>query len=199
MSGYPESMKVLIEEFARMPGVGVRTAERLAFYVLTAESGSIERLANSIRSVNESIRYCVHCYNLSELDECSICADPRRDKSLICVVAEPKDIITIEKAGVYRGFYHVLLGVLSPLDAIGPKDLRIDELVSRIRKGGIEEVLIATTSDTEGEATAIYLKKVLKPLSVKVTRLAQGIPVGSDLEFTDRATLMYAIESRNEI
>ena len=199
MTGYPDCMKALIEEFSRMPGVGIRTAERLAFYVLTAEKDAIGRMADSLRKVNESIRYCTRCFNLSEGEFCSICADPSRDADKICVVEEPKDIISIEKAGAYRGRYHVLLGALSPLDGIGPQDIKVQELLARVRADGIREVILATSPDTEGEATAIYLGRVLKPLKVKVTRLAQGIPVGTDLEFADRATLTRAIEARHEI
>ena len=199
MSGYPESMRVLIEEFSRMPGVGTRTAERLAFYILSADSESVERLSKSISKVNDAIRYCIQCYNLSEDEKCHICDDIQRDHLTICVVAEPKSIITIEKAGVYRGLYHVLLGVLSPLDAVGPQDLKIDDLLARVKQGGVKEVILGMVSDTEGDATALYLVKLLKPLGVKISRLAQGIPVGSDLEFADRATMMHAIDARNEI
>ena len=200
MMGYPDCMRSLIEEFAKMPGVGIRTAERLAFYVLSADRESVERLATSIRKVNESIRYCQKCFNLSENEICSICMDPGRDQERICVVEEPKDIISIEKSGGYKGLYHVLLGVLSPLDGMGPQDLKIQELLARLKSNkSIKEVIVATTSDTEGEATAIYLSKILKTNPVRVTRLAQGIPVGIDLEFADKATLMKATEARREI
>lgn len=182
-----------------MPGIGTRTAERLAFYVLSAEKQSAERLADSIKKVNEGVHYCSRCFNLSEDEICAICSDLSRASDCICVVEEPKDIISIEKSGIYKGYYHVLLGALSPLDGIGPRDLKIQELLIRLKSEQPKEVILATTSDTEGEATAIYLAKILKPLKVKVTRLAQGIPVGIDLEFTDRATLMRAIESRHEI
>lgn len=198
-SGYPECMRALIEEFSHMPGVGVRTAERLAFYILTTDKISVERLADAILKVNESIRYCAKCFNLSEEETCAICSDPGRDAAKICVVEEPKDIISLEKSGVFRGLYHVLLGSLSPLDGIGPQDIKIQELIARVKGEGIKEVILATAPDTEGEATAIYLARTLKPTKVKVTRLAQGIPVGSELEFADRATLMRAIEARHEI
>ncbi len=199
MNGYPDCMQALIEEFSRMPGVGVRTAERLAFYVLTADKDSIGRLAESLKKVNESIRYCSRCFNLSEAETCLICADPRREGDKICVVEEPKDTLSIEKANVFRGRYHVLLGALSPLDGVGPQDIKIQELLTRVKADNIKEVILATSPDTEGEATAIYLGRVLKPLKVRVTRLAQGIPVGTDLEFADRATLSRAIEARHEI
>ena len=197
--GYPECMQVLIEEFSKMPGIGTRTAERLAFYILTADKISVDRLAEAVRKVKASVRYCETCFNLSESAKCGICSGASRDHTRICVVAEPKDIMTLEKAGVYKGLYHVLLGVLSPLDGIGPQDLKVRELLGRIKEEGTEEVILATTSDTEGDATAFYLVKVLKPLGVRVTRLAQGIPVGSDLEFSDRATLSRAIEARQAV
>jgi len=199
MSRYPESMQALIQEFSRMPGVGIRTAERLAFYVLSAPLEPMVRLSEAIQKVNKTIHYCKLCFNLSEEDACTICKDPTRDTHTICVVEEPKDIISIEKSGAYRGIYHVLLGVLSPLDGVGPQDIKIQELISRIKKQGITEVIVATTSDTEGEATAVYLAKVVKACKVRITRLAQGIPVGSDLEFADRATLSKSILSRQEL
>lgn len=198
-AGYPEPMQRLIEQFSQMPGVGIRTAERFAFYILTARKEDTERLADAIKKTKESIRYCRDCFNLSEKEICSVCADPTREPKMICVVEEPKDIIALEKSGVYNGQYHVLLGALSPLDGIGPNDLKIPELLSRLTTGKFTEVLLATTSDTEGEATAIYLTKALKPYKVRVTRLAQGVPVGTELEFADRATLMRAIEARQEI
>jgi recombination protein RecR len=198
-AGYPEPMQHLIEQFSQMPGVGIRTAERFAFYILGARKEDTDRLSDAIRKTKESIRYCRQCFNLSEKELCAVCADPNRDPNMLCVIEEPKDIIALEKAGVYQGQYHVLLGALSPLDGIGPNDLKIPELLSRLGTGHYTEVLLATTSDTEGEATAIYLTKALKPYKVKVTRLAQGVPVGIELEFTDRATLMRAIETRQEI
>jgi recombination protein RecR len=198
-AGYPEPMQHLIEQFSQMPGVGVRTAERFAFYILGARKEDADRLSDAIRKTRESIRYCRQCFNLSERELCAVCADPTRESRMICVVEEPKDIIALEKSGVYHGQYHVLLGALSPLDGIGPNDLKIPELLSRLTAGQFTEVLLATTSDTEGEATAIYLTKALKPYRVKVTRLAQGVPVGTELEFADRATLMRAIEARQEV
>ncbi len=199
MSRYPESMQTLIEEFSRMPGIGIRTAERLAFYVLSASPESMTRLSRALEKVNRTIRFCNRCFNLSEGDTCAICNDGRRDLHTLCVVEEPKDIISIEKSGVYHGLYHVLLGVLSPLDGIGPQDIKIQSLLARVKAENIKEVILATSSDTEGEATALYLIKVLKALKAKVTRLTQGIPVGSDLEFADRATLTRAMETRQEI
>ncbi|HTL70229.1 MAG TPA: recombination mediator RecR [Candidatus Eisenbacteria bacterium] len=196
---YPESMVRLIEEFAKMPGVGVRTAERFALYVLGAPRESIAALAQLVVKVNESIHYCQQCFNLSENPSCHICSDPTRDHSLLCVVQDPKDIIAIEKAGDYRGIYHVLLGALSPLEGIGPKDLKIRELVERLKKGSFREVILGTSSDTEGDATSVYLLKQLKSLKVRVTRIAHGVPVGSALEFVDKATLSRAFRQRQEV
>ncbi|MCA9397001.1 MAG: recombination protein RecR, partial [Candidatus Omnitrophica bacterium] len=176
-AGYPDCMQEMIEAFAKMPGVGIRTAERLAFYVLGTSNEQAKRLSEAIQKIKSTIRYCKQCFNLSERELCPICVDPARSESVLCVVEEPKDIITIEKAGVYKGKYHVLLGNLSPLDGIGPEDIRAAELFSRVRSGKISEVFIATTSDTEGEATAIYLRTQLKQMSVQVSRLASGVPL----------------------
>ncbi len=196
---YPESMVQLIEEFAKMPGVGRRTAERFAMYVLSASSESVETLAELVLRVHKNIHACQECYNLSEAPVCHICANPARDHSLICAVQDPKDVIAMEKAGEFPGIYHVLMGTLSPLDGIGPKDLKIKELLDRIKRGGVKEVVIGTSSDTEGDATSAYLMKQLKPLKLKVTRLAHGVPVGSALEFVDKATLSRAFRHRQEI
>ncbi len=196
---YPDSMVQLIEEFARMPGVGRRTAERFAMYILSAPSLSVENLAELVLKVHQNIHACQECSNLSENSICHICGDPTRDHSLLCVVQDPKDVIAIEKSGDFRGIYHVLLGALSPLEGIGPKDLRIKELLERVKKGNIKEIVIGTSSDTEGDATSAYLIKQLKPLKVKVTRIAHGVPVGSALEFVDKATLMRAFRHRQEI
>ena len=196
---YPESMIQLIEEFAKMPGVGTRTAERFAFYILGAPQETIEALSKLIVKVNENIHYCQECFNLSEKPVCHICSDPTRDHGILCVVQDPKDVIAVEKAGDFHGIYHVLLGALSPLEGIGPKDIRIKELLARIKKNEIKEVILGTSSDTEGDATSLYLMKQLKPLKVKVTRIAHGVPVGSALEFADRASLSRAFKQRQEV
>lgn len=197
---YPESMVRLIEELARMPGVGARTAERFAFYVLNAPREAMEQLSQLILKVNGNIHSCQECFNLSEAPVCHICSDPTRDHSLLCVVQDPKDVIAVEKSGHFQGIYHVLLGALSPLEGIGPRDIKVKELLARLRKGdNIREVIIGTSSDTEGDATAIYLMKQLKPLKVKVTRIAHGVPVGSALEFADKATLSRAFRHRQEV
>ncbi len=196
---YPESMIHLIEEFAKMPGVGTRTAERFAFYILGAAHEEVESLSKIILKVNENIHYCQQCFNLSEESVCHICVDPTRDHSLLCVVQDPKDIIAIEKSGDYHGIYHVLLGALSPLEGIGPKDIKIKELFQRLKDSDIREVIIGTSSDTEGEATSLYLLKHLKSMKLKVTRIAHGVPVGSALEFVDKATLSRAFRQRQEL
>ena len=195
----------LIEQFGKMPGVGIRTAERFAFYILSAPRETVEALARLVSKVNTSIHYCQECFNLSEGPLCHICSDPTRDHSVLCVVQDPKDIVAIEKSGDYAGVYHVLLGALSPLEGIGPKDLKIKELMDRVKEGKIREVILATTSDTEGDATSIYLMKQLKagahgraPLP-KVTRIAHGVPVGSALEFVDKATLSRAFRQRQAV
>lgn len=196
---YPASMTSLIEAFAKFPGVGARTAERFALYVLGAPRENVTLLAQLIQKVNVDVHYCQQCYNLSEGPVCHVCADPSRDHSVVCVVQDPKDIIAVEKAGDFRGVYHVLLGALSPLEGIGPKDLRIKELLERVKAGGIGEIILGTSSDTEGDATSLYLLKQLKAYKVRVTRIAHGVPVGSALEFVDKATLARAFKQRQEV
>ena len=196
---YPESMLHLIDAFARLPGVGKRTAERFAFYILSAPREQVDMLAKLLLKVNESIHTCRQCFNLSEEDICHVCADPTRDHSLLCVVQDPKDVVAVEKSGDFSGVYHVLMGALSPLEGVGPKDLRIKELMGRLKEGSIREVVLATTSDTEGDATALYLTKQLKALKLKLTRIAHGVPVGSALEFVDKASLSRAFRQRQEI
>jgi len=196
---YARSMQGLIKEFSKMPGIGTKTAERLAFYVLKMSQEDAEHLSRSILKVKSTIRFCNTCNNLSEGDLCLICQNEGRDRSLVCVVEEPNDVSAIEKIGKFNGVYHVLLGRLSPLEGIGPEALKIKELIERIRNGKVKEVIIATNSDTEGETTALYIAGLLKPYRLKITRLAHGIPVGSDLKYADQATLMKAIEGRLEI
>lgn len=196
---YPESMVQLIESFARFPGVGTRTAERFAFYILSAPKEEVERMAYLLTKVNGNIHYCQKCFNLSENELCHICEDPAREHRVLCVVQDPKDIIAIEKSGNYSGVYHVLLGSLSPLEGIGPKDIKIKELLDRIKNEIVQEVILGTSSDTEGDATSLYLIKQLKPFKIKVTRIAHGVPVGSALEFVDKATLSRAFRERHEI
>jgi recombination protein RecR len=196
---YPESMVQLIESFARLPGVGKRTAERFALYILSAPREEVGELAKLLLKVNEHIHYCRVCFNLSEDEICHICSDASRDHAVLCVVQDPKDVIAVEKSGDFSGVYHVLMGALSPLEGIGPKDIRIKELFTRLKEGGFREVVLATTSDSEGDATAAYLVRQLKGARIKVTRIAHGVPVGSSLEFVDKASLSRAFKHRQEI
>lgn len=199
MPAYTKSMQELIEHFKKMPGIGAKTAERMAFYVLKAPKEEIDRFLSAIKNVKENVRFCKKCGNLSETDICSICSDPRRDKTTVCVVEEPKDLILLEKSGKYKGVYHVLFGVIAPLEGVGPEELRVKELLSRIKEDGVREVIIATNSNAEGETTALYLSKELEPLKLKISRIAYGIPVGGNLDYIDQATLIKALEGRRPI
>jgi len=199
MTGYTESIRKLIDEFSKMPGIGPRTAERLAFYILKADKERANAFADAVLKIKTTTKFCKTCNNLSEEELCDICKDVKRDKSAICVVEDPGDIASIEKTGSFRGIYHVLLGALSPLEGIGPEDLKMKGLIGRIKKGGVKEIIIATNPDTEGEATALYLAKLIKPLSVKLTRIASGVPMGTSLEYINQASLMKAIEGRQEV
>lgn len=194
-----QSIEQLAEHFSQLPGIGRKTAHRLAMYILKMSRSDVDALADALRMVKEKVRYCSECSNITETDPCSICSSSKRERSMVCVVEEPNDVIAIEKTNDYRGVYHVLGGALSPLDGIGPEDLRIRELLERIGKGGVEEVILAMNPNIEGEATTLYVTKLLKPLGVKVTRIARGLPVGSDLEFADEATLSRALEGRVEV
>jgi recombination protein RecR len=184
-----------MDELAKMPGIGPKTAQRLAFYILKIPAQEALSLAAAIQDVKEKVRYCSTCFNLTEEDPCAICRDATRDSATICVVEEANDLLALEKTNEYRGIYHVLGGALSPLDGIGPDDLHIDELLDRLPQG-IEEVILATNPNVEGEATALYLRKLLKPFNISVTRVARGLPVGGDLEYADQATLTRALEDR---
>ncbi|HOK66057.1 MAG TPA: recombination mediator RecR [Anaerohalosphaeraceae bacterium] len=196
---YTKSLNDLIEQFGKLPGIGPKTAERLAFHILKADKTEAMALAEAIRNVKESIRQCRICCNLSEEDVCGICSDPRRDKSTICVVEQPKDIIMLEKTGLCKWVYHVLNGHIAPLEGIEPADLTIDALVKRIRQGGVKEVVMATNPNLEGDGTALYIRSLLTPLSVKVTRLARGLPSGSTIEFSSGTILADAILGRSEL
>lgn len=196
MEKYTKSMSRLIQALKKMPGIGPKSAERIAFHILRLPHSEAKSLAYSILKVKESIRFCKVCGNLSEEENCEICSGPRRDKEIICVVQQPTDIISIEKSGVFNGLYHVLGGALSPLDGIAPENLRISELLARIRTSRVKEVIIATDSDSEGETTALYLTRLLKGQRLKVTRIAYGLPMGSSLEYADQVTLAKALEGR---
>lgn len=199
MTGFPVSMKILIGELTKMPGIGPKSAQRLAFHILRTSKNDAEALAKAIRNVKESVRFCKICNNLSDEEICEICKSKSRDRSILCVVEEPNDIIAIERAKEYSGVYHVLLGSLSPLDGIGPSDLKINELLERAKLERFKEIIIATDFNTEGEATALYLMKQLKDSGAKLTRVAYGIPVGSDIEYADQATILKAFEGRREL
>lgn len=196
---YATPIAKLIEEFAKLPGIGKRTAERLAYYVLKLPQEEVAAFADALICAKNKIIFCPVCQSLTEQVPCEICSDARRDQGLICVVEKPKDVVKIEKTREFKGTYHVLHGVISPMDGIGPEDIRIKELLSRITEGTIREVIMATNPNLEGEATAMYIAKLLKPFEVKVTRLAHGIPVGGDLEYADEVTLTRALEGRHEI
>ena len=199
MRTFPAALERLSEQFARLPGIGSKTAQRLAFQVLSMPQEQAQEFADAILDAKRSIHTCPVCQNLTDEEMCPICADETRDHSTICVVAEPRDVIAMERTREYDGVYHVLHGVISPLNHVGPDDLKIRELLARIAEGGVEEVIMATNPDTEGEATAMYLSRLLRPIGVKVTRLAYGIPVGSQLEYADEVTLLRALEGRREM
>jgi len=189
----------LIDELARLPGIGPKSAQRLAFYLVKAPPDEAKRLAEAIVTAKERISFCRECGNVAEGEVCRVCRDPSRDATLICVVEEPKDVASVERAGIVKGRYHVLGGAISPLDGIGPEDLRVQELLERVERDGVTEVVLATNPNLEGNATAMYVAGLLKPLGVKVTRLASGLPVGGDLEYADEVTLSQALEGRREM
>jgi len=190
----------LLELLEKLPGIGPRSAERIGFYLLRVPKEEARQLAQAVEAVKDQLRFCEVCFNLTEAPRCEVCEDPTRDPTVLCVVEEPKDVLSIERTSSYRGLYHVLLGALSPLDGIGPELLKIDELLRRVDDGLIQEIIIATDADKDGETTAAYLAKLLRPRNtLKLTRLASGIPVGSHLEYTDHATLARAIEGRREL
>lgn len=198
-SFFPPSFETLIDGFAALPGIGRKSAQRLAFHMLSLPAGEAEDFAAAILAARQSVHTCPVCQNLTDAELCPICKSERRDKSLICVVAEPRDVASIERSREFQGVYHVLHGVLSPMNRIGPDDLRIRELADRVAAGGVREVIMATNPDTEGDTTAMYISRLLKPFDVKVTRLAYGVPVGGNLEFADDATLLRALEGRREM
>ncbi len=199
MDQYPLPIGNLIEQLSKLPGIGRKTAQRLAFYIIEMEDIEAEKLSKSIVNAKEKISLCSICCNLTDHDPCYLCQSQTRDKSIICVVEGAKDIIAMEKSREYKGLYHVLHGVISPMDNVGPNDIRIKELLNRLADGQVKEVILATNPTVEGEATAIYLSKLIKPLGVKVTRIAHGIPVGGDLEYFDEVTISKAMENRREI
>ena len=200
MAGYSlGTIEKLIEQLMKLPGIGRRSAQRIVFHILDTAKEEVALLAEAISNVKATVRFCSICNNFSETEICGICSDGKRDKKIVCVVESPKDVENIERSGTFHGTYHVLLGAISPLEGRGPHDLKVDGLINRVKGGSISEVVIATDSDTEGEATAIYLTKLIRPLGVKVMRIGIGLPVGSNLEYADPATLARAIEGRREM
>jgi recombination protein RecR len=198
-SAYTPPVQALIDELGRLPGIGPKSAQRIAFHLLKVPVEDATRLATAIREAKEKVRFCERCFNVSEGELCGFCSDDRRDSSIICVVEESRDIVAVERTGEFRGRYHVLLGAMSPLEGIGPEQLKIKELLKRLGPEGVEEVIVCTNPNTEGEVTAMYLARMLKPLGLKVTRLASGLPVGGDLEYADELTLGRALEGRRAI
>lgn len=199
MRSFPVALERLTEQFACLPGIGSKTAQRLAFHVLNLPLEEAEEFANAILDAKKTVHLCPVCQNLTDRDLCPICDDEERDHGLICVVAEPKDVVAMERAREYNGVYHVLHGVISPLSHVGPDDIRVRELLGRVAEDNVREVIMATNPDTEGEATAMYISRLLRPMEIRVTRLAYGIPVGSQLEYADEITLLRALEGRREI
>lgn len=195
----PEPIQRLIEALHRLPGIGPKSAQRLAYHIVRTSPQEAEALARAVTEARERIRYCSVCVNLTERDPCAVCSDPRRDAGTICVVEQPLDVLAVERAGIYRGRYHVLHGILNPMEGIGPEHLHIDALVSRVSTGEVREVIMATNPSLEGEATVMYVQRVLAPHGVRVTRLARGLPSGADLEYADTMTLARALEGRQEL
>ncbi|NQT00262.1 MAG: recombination protein RecR [Candidatus Omnitrophica bacterium] len=199
MTTQAKSLRILIEEFGRLPGIGPKSAERLAMHVLRGTLDQAKALALAVVKAKQNLSYCKICNNLTDDEICALCHDHSRDRKTICVVEEPKDVLALEKSGSYKGLYHVLLGAISPLDGVQPEDLKVRELLQRLKSDQLQEIIIATDSDAEGETTALYLAKLLKPLKVKTTRIACGIPAGGNLEYADQATLGKALQGRQEV
>jgi recombination protein RecR len=199
MAYYPEPVARLIDAFQRLPGIGPKTAQRLTFFLLKRPVEEVTALAESLAQLKALIVHCQVCFNVTQDDPCRICRDPQRDPRMLCVVEEPNDLLAVEKTGEFRGRYHVLLGALSPLDGIGPEDLKVRELLGRLERDTVEEIILATNPSVEGEATAIYLAKLLKPFALRITRIARGLPVGGDLEYADEVTLAKALEGRRDM
>ena len=199
MSYYSPSIEKLIESFERLPSIGHKTAARLAFHILNSSEEETNEFINSIQNAKKNLKYCSKCYNITDTDPCTICSNPKRDENIICVVEDVRDIIAIERTHEFKGVYHVLHGSISPMNGVGPDDIKIKELLTRVMDGSVQEVILATNPRVEGEATSMYISKLLKPLGVKTTRIARGIPIGGDLEYTDEITLTKALEGRSEI
>ena len=199
MSTYSPSIEKLIESFEKLPSIGHKTAQRLAFYMLDLNDDEVKEFTDSIINAKKNLKFCSHCFNIADTDPCYICSNPKRDASTICVVEDVRDIIAMERTHEYNGVYHVLHGSISPMNGVGPDDIKIKELLTRIMNGNVKEIILATNPRVEGEATSMYISKLVKPMGVKVTRIARGIPVGGDLEYTDEITLTKALEGRREL
>ncbi|MBQ0079104.1 MAG: recombination protein RecR [Eubacterium sp.] len=199
MRQYPKPLNKLINELSRLPGIGGKTAQRLAFHILAMDDKDVFQLSDAIREAKQSMRYCSCCGNLTDVDPCAICSDDSRDKSVICVVESPRDVVAMEKIREYTGYYHVLHGAISPMDGIGPEDINLRSLIARLQDEQVKELIIATNPNIEGEATAMYIARLIKPSGIKVSRIAHGIPVGGDLEYADEVTLLKAVEGRREL
>jgi recombination protein RecR len=196
---YTQPVQALIDELGRLPGIGPKSAQRIAFHLLKLPSDDVSRLAMAISDAKARVRFCARCWNFADAELCPICLDDRRDPTMLCVVEESRDIVSIEKTGEFRGRYHVLLGAMSPLDGVGPEQLKMKELFARLEPEGVQEVIVCTNPNTEGEVTALYLARMLKPFGIRVTRIASGLPVGGDLEYADELTLGRALEGRREL
>ncbi len=199
MSFYSPSIEKLIESFEKLPSIGHKTAQRLAFYMLDITNEEAEEFTNSILNAKKNLHFCSKCFNISDTDPCNICSNPKRDESTICVVEDVRDVIAMERTHEYNGVYHVLHGSISPMNGVGPDDIKIKELLTRVMNGNVNEIILATNPRVEGEATSMYISKLLKPMGIKTTRIARGIPVGGDLEYTDEITLTKALEGRSEM
>ena len=199
MSYYSPSIEKLIESFEKLPSIGHKTAQRLAFYMLDLNEEEVKEFTDSITNAKKNLHFCSKCFNISDTDPCNICSNPKRDNSVICVVEDVRDVIAMERTHEFNGLYHVLHGSISPMNGVGPDDIKIKELLARLMNGEVKEIILATNPRVEGEATAMYISKLVKPLGVKVTRIAHGIPVGGDLEYTDEVTLTKALEGRREL
>ncbi len=199
MSFYSPSIEKLIESFEKLPSIGHKTAQRLAFYMLDITNEEAKEFTNSILNAKKNLHFCSKCFNISDTDPCNICSNPKRDESTICVVEDVRDVIAMERTHEYNGVYHVLHGSISPMNGVGPDDIKIKELLTRVMNGNVNEIILATNPRVEGEATSMYISKLLKPMGIKTTRIARGIPVGGDLEYTDEITLTKALEGRSEM
>lgn len=199
MAYYSPSIEKLVESFEKLPSIGHKTAQRLAFHILDLSNEEVKEFVDSIINAKKNIKYCSKCYNISDTETCSICSNPKRDETTICVVEDVRDVVAMERTHEYNGVYHVLHGSISPMSGIGPDDIKIKELLARLMDGSVKEIILATNPRVEGEATSMYISKLVKPLGIKVTRIARGIPIGGDLEYTDEVTLTKALEGRSEI